>query len=189
MRRQTLFGGLDPAWVAGAVRLDPNELPARIAAQGDSEPGAASPVAVLDRTSVTIARSARGPFLKVPVASYAGVVLAASAAPGAGAGLVLYHETADFCVPLNVANEGDELEADWRTWGETLSRPLFFAEPDGELHEVGGRLGSLKVGFPRARRANSFFAARRPAFLAGRHVGSAECIRIHPVEAEIIARA
>ncbi len=186
MRRQTRFGGLDPAWMAASVRLDPNVLPARIAANCDTQP-----VAVIEPKSVTLAPNAGGPFLQVPVGSYEGVVLAECASPGAGAGLVLMHDRADLSVPLCVANEqaglDADLEADWHAWGDTLDKPLLFAEADGAVHAANGRLGALAVSRPRPRRANAFFAARRPAFLARRALGDMARVRVFQGEREIIA--
>ena len=182
MRRQTRFGGLDPAWAAASVRLDPDGLPARIAACGGAQP-----VAVIEPDAVTLARRAGGPFLRVPVGSYAGIVLATRAAPGAGAGLVLMHDTPDFCVPLCVANETADLEADWRAWGERLDQQLLFAEADGALHPAEAPLGPLSVSRPRPRRANAFFAQRRPAFLSRRATGDMGRMHVLCGTREIIA--
>ena len=187
MRRQTLFGGLDPAW-AGHVRLDPNDLPARVAVIGDAAPGSVSPVATVGADAVTIARVANGPALKVPVKSYQAVLLADNASADGNAGIVLFHENEELNVPLCIANDRAGLEEDWHAWGEALDRPLVHAEADGQVRAADSRLGALSVSRPRARRANTFFAARRPAFLTKRGLGDPDCIRIHPREAEIIAR-
>ena len=188
MRRQTLFGGLDPAWHAGPVRLDPNDLPVRVAVSGDAAPGNVSPVATIGADAVTIARAANGPFLKVPVKSYEAVLLADNASAQGGAGVVLFHENEELNVPLCIANDGADLEEDWHAWGDVLDRPLVYAQTDGRMHAAESRLGALTVSRPRARRANTFFEARRPAFLTKREMGDPDCIRIHAREAEIIAR-
>ena len=188
MRRQTLFGGLDPAWNAGHVRLDPKDLPARVAVGGDAVPGDLSPAATIGTDAVTIARAANGPSLKVPVQSYQAVLLADNASGDGSAGVVLFHENGDLNVPLCIANDCADLEDDWQAWGEALDRPLVYAQADGQVRSAESRLGALTVSRPRARRANTFFAARRPAFLTSRAMGDPDCIRIHAREAEIIAR-
>ncbi|MFN0262608.1 DUF6101 family protein [Tepidamorphus sp. 3E244] len=188
MRRQTLFSGLDPAWSAEDIRLDPTQLPARIAANGEAVPGRRSPVAVIDNDSVTLAQAANGPFLKVPLKSYQSVLLADNASGDGKPGIVLFHENSEFNVPLCIANDADELQDAWQAWGEALGRPLARDGEDAGSRRPTAQLGGLTVSRPRARRANTFFAARRPKFLAKRDLGSAENIRIHAPEAEIIAR-
>lgn len=135
-----------------------------------------------------LSQAANGPVLSVPVRSYEAVLLAANAAGDGKAGIVLFHQNEDLSVPLCIANDFDTLREDWQLWGETLDKPLARATDVRVPANQASRLGALQVYRPRARRANSFFAARRPAFLTRRQIGNPECIRILPREVEIIAR-
>lgn len=151
MRRQTLFSGLDPAWAAGDLRLDPKDLPARIAVTGDAGcPGTRAPTAVIDHNAVILSQAANGPVLSVPVRSYEAVLLAANAAGDGKAGIVLFHQNEDLSVPLCIANDFDTLREDWQLWGETLDKPLARATDVRVPGQPGIAPGRL-AGLPAAR--------------------------------------
>jgi hypothetical protein len=90
-------------------------------------------------------------------------------------------------VPLAVAEDYDDLLADWRAWGRVFRLPLVLVEADGLAHVVENRLGAVTLAEMQPRR-RSVLARRRPRFLARRKTGLAGTATVHAGEREIIAR-
>jgi hypothetical protein len=99
----------------------------------------------------------------------------------------LLHTDPALTLPLVVADEPEQVAADWQAWGRTLNLPLLVVGQDGSVSNAFDRLGSITVCRPRPRRRHSFFAGRRPRFLTRRKTGH-RGPREHLAGREIIAR-
>jgi hypothetical protein len=187
MRRQTADTLEVSGDRAGAFRLDPFHLPARVDYAGKTRAGTTPQTAVIERDRVVIRRmtGAGVPlYMSVPLASYRGVLLSAA---GDGVVLRLEHENGELAVPLYRADDADDVLAEWQAWSRTLGRPLLISDADGVAHDAEDRVGALIVRRPKARRVNKFFAERRPRVLCRRKVGGPATGPVHS-EDEIIAR-
>jgi hypothetical protein len=170
-----------------AYRLDPHALPAR--ASG----GAAEVAFIIDRERAIVRRSlaaGRAATLAVPVSAYAGVAIRVE--PSGDAGRVrlfveLLHKDPSLTLPLVVADEPEDVAADWQDWGRALNLPLLVIAQDGTVSAPLQKMGGIILAPTKPRRRHSHFAARRPRFLTRRKPG-----RRQPMERisgrEIIAR-
>jgi hypothetical protein len=168
----------------GAYRLDPFALPARSAG--------ASPFTI-ERDRVVLVRPGRGgqPAVTVtlPIRSYTGVAVRMTATDAHGGIRVvvqLHHRDPQLILPLVVADEPEDVAADWQAWGRALNLPLLVIDQDGSVKAPLDHLGALVVGEAKPRRRHSFFAARRPRFLARRKPGRVSAIEVLTAR-EIIA--
>ena len=166
-----------------ALRLDPFALPVRYAARDGGADGQIRQVE-LDRDRVVLRRAVRGIRMNVgvPVTEFRGVSIRMLAAEGeepAATAVMLEHRDAGLSVPLFIATDGDDLLAEWKSWGRVLG-----------LREPFDRMGGVSVGAPAPRRRRrSALKGRRPRFLMRRKVGrrAGEPL-VHRGEREIIAR-
>jgi len=192
MRRQTAGTVEVPEGESCRLRLDPSELPARASYEVASRAGAVPMVAIIGPESVMIRRESRAGvplYSTVPLEEFRGVLLSVRERHDATwVSLELFHDDPDLSVPLLWADDTDDVIADWQSWSRTLRSPLLLRSPSGEITTPHMRLGGLVVNPPRARRANTFFAERRPKFLCTRRVGGRLPGIIHR-EDEIIARS
>ena len=167
-----MVGGA-PAGSGRSFRLDPFTLPVRYAAGSDG--GAQDFVLDHDRALLRRRLSA-GPMvmLTVPVRAYAGVAVRIEAV-GQGGDLrvvvELMHRDPALSLPLVVAKEPEDVAADWQAWGRALNLPLLVVSEDGTVKAPVERIGALTVAESKPRRRYSFFADRRPRFLARRKPG------------------
>ena len=165
-----------PAWATATHRVDPRALDERRAFR---------------MGGVRFAVSARGATVEGPDG------IAVPLRPGAFRGIAaramedahgtvtvtleLLHEREALCVPLLVANDLDDVAADWRDWAKAFGLPMLMVEADGSVSELDGP-GAPRAGAERRRRAS-----RRPRFLARRRTGGlGVALRIEG--REIIAR-
>lgn len=181
---QCAKGASAPAGVQDvtAGRVDPMALPARMPVAGKSM------TATIEPSRVTFRRGGAGRpplYVTVPMSCYQGVVMTHGAE---GLRLVLRHRNSDLDLPLMEARGDEDIVADWQSWARVLALPALIEDEDGSLHDPFPRLGDLRVGRSRARRANTFFRERRPSKLMFRQVGG-EMGPVHRGEREIIARS
>jgi hypothetical protein len=139
----------------------------------------------IDRERVVLLRQGRGGqpaiTVSVPVKSYAGVAVRMTPTDAAGGIEVvveLLHENPQLTLPLIVADEPEEVAADWQAWGRALNLPLLVIEQDGTVKAPLEQIGALILGAPKPRRRHSFFAGRRPRFLARRKPGRADAVEV-----------
>ena len=166
-----MIGGA-PAGSTRAFPLDPHTMPMRPPVYFD---GGATAF-VLDRKRVIVRRPVRGQTmtLAVPISAYRGV--AVRILPNGDPGDIrvtveLMHRDPALTVPLVVADEPEDVAADWQAWGRALNLPLLLVAEDGTVKMPVDRLGGLVVAETKPRRRHSFFADRRPRFLTRRKVG------------------
>ena len=180
-----------PAWAGDELRLDPGRFPQQVSYASRQDPD-----------SITFTLDQRGAVLRkvlpqsglplsiaLPARAFKGI---AARAMDHGDGTVtvtleLHHEDSDLCVPLLVAHDLADIAADWNAWSEIYQLPMLMIEADGEAKPLDDQLGPIKTGGPTPRRRHSFFADRRPRFLARRRTGSLG-VRLVVEGEEIIAR-
>jgi hypothetical protein len=177
-----------------ALRLDPFALPVRFAAQDGGADGKIRHVE-LDRDRVVLRRAVRGIRMNVgvPVAEFRGVSMRLlppqDDAPAATA-VMLEHRDQGLSIELFKAYDGDDVIAEWKSWGRVLGLPLLVVEADGTVREPFERLGAIDVGTPSPRRRRrAALKWRRPSILMRRKPGrAADAPQVHRGEGEIIAR-
>ncbi len=86
--------------------------------------------------------------------------------------LELLHDDASLSVPLLVADDLDDIAADWRTWAEAYRLPMLLVEADGIARTLEESADQIRQDQPQERRRSSATAKRRPRFLARRKVGN-----------------
>jgi hypothetical protein len=90
----------------------------------------------------------------------------------------LMHRDPGLCLPLIIADEPEDVAADWHAWGRTLNLPLLVVGQDGTVVTPVDRMGGVSLESSKPRRRHSFFAGRRPRFLTRRKTGRPSRIEI-----------
>lgn len=171
VRRQTAVAGGS----SRGFRLDPHSLPVRYAGPY----GTREPAFVLDRYKAIVAKPLRGntPLtLAVPIDAFSGVAvreMPQAESDGRRLRVELLHPDPSLSLPLAVADEPEEIAADWQAWGEALNLPLLVIEEDGTVSAPARRIGALVVAEPAERRKRWSLFRRRPRFLTRRKPGAA----------------
>jgi hypothetical protein len=101
--------------------------------------------------------------------------------------LELLHNDPMLAVPLLVAENLDDVAADWRAWADAYRLPMLLIEADGVARTLEESLGAVKTEPPKERRRGRSVRARRPRFLARRKLGDLG-LRLVVDGEEIIAR-
>jgi hypothetical protein len=154
---------------ASGAELPSTHPAGHLSAMADAVAGSGSVKAIFEPGRIRLEKytgMAAAQSVQVPLSSYRGITLAL----GAQSVLTLLHEVEDFCVTLAVydpLHDNDEdILSEGQRWAENLGCDLLLE--DGEDRKSM----PLAVTRPRPRRANSFFAARRPRFLTRRSTGA-----------------
>ncbi len=111
--------------------------------------------------------------MSLPIRAYRGIAVRIGA-NGNGdltALLELNHADAALSLTLLIADDPAELAADWKAWSRCLGLPMLLIEPDGKTTRPVETLGHVEIQAPKPRRMHSYFAGRRPRFLARRKTG------------------
>jgi hypothetical protein len=91
-------------------------------------------------------------------------------------------------VPLLVADDLDDVAADWRAWAEAYRLPMLLIEADGVARTLEESLGAVIKTLPvQERRKGRVSTMRRPRFLARRRAGDLG-LRLVVDNQEIISR-
>ena len=182
---------LKPRWAGCDMRLDPFRLPQAVSYATRDELGDVN--FTIDARGATMRRVLTQSGLPVSVAlparAFRGV---AARAIEDGDGLVtvtleLLHHDSMLSVPLLVADNLDDVAADWRSWAESLRLPMLLVEADGVARTLEETIGHVKVGPVAERRKGKVANHRRPRFLARRKTGELG-LRLVVGGEEIIAR-
>lgn len=183
--------GLKPVWAGRNMRLDPFRLPQAVSYATRDDFGDVT--FLIDRRGATVRRILSGS--KLP----ATVILPANAFKGVAARAIededgsvtvtleLMHHDPMLCVPLLVADDLDDVAADWRAWAESYRLPMLLVEADGVARTLEETMGEVRVASPVQRRKGRVTLARRPRFLARRKAGNLG-LRLMVDGEEIIAR-
>ena len=184
-------GGLKPVWAGRAMRLDPFHLPQAVSYASHDAFGEVS--FTINQRGVRMRRLLSQSGLPVtfalPPRAFRGVAARAMEDDfgDVTVTLELHHSDPMLCVPLLVADDLDDVAADWRAWSEALGLPMLMIEDDGLAHALEESIGEVKAAPPQERRQGHPVRARRPRFLARRKCGSLG-VRVVVGGDEIIAR-
>jgi hypothetical protein len=168
--------GLKPVWAGQNMRLDPFRLPQ--AASYATRDDAGEVVFSIDRRGATIhrilAKSGLPATIILPARAFRGVAARAMEDEfgNVTVTLELLHNDPLLSVPLLVAEDLDDVAADWRTWAEAYRLPMLLIEADGMARTLEESLGyAMGRAMPLGRRQGRASARRRPRFLARRRAG------------------
>lgn len=101
--------------------------------------------------------------------------------------LELHHHDAELCVPVLVADNMDDIAADWHSWSRLMKLPMLIIGEDNSACPVRKELGMLMVEDPIARRKRITMIKHRPWFLRRRKTGVVSEVKKISAD-EIIAR-
>jgi len=191
MRRQSACVALaaapdhEPAW-SGAVAL-----PYSFEESDPRADGGTRRIDILDY-DLMIERVVAGVKMRLclPFTLFEGVAVQVKSRAGGAFDVAvrLAHEDPELSVLLYQASDDRDVTAVWQFWANRLGLPLLIGDGEGGYAEPFPRLGALRVGRPRPRRAPAHFAKRRPRFLVRRRVGRPSSSPVVYREREIIAR-
>ena len=166
---------LKPVWAGTHMRLDPFRLPQIVSyASRDDDSDVAM---TIDQRGVVIKRKLPKsglPFtIALPSRAFKGV---AARALDDGAGQVtvtleLLHHDPMLSVPLLVADNLEDVAADWRAWSEKLGLQMLMIEADGVARPLEDTIGKVKADSSQTKRRRLGYAIKRPRFLMRRKAG------------------
>ena len=183
--------GLKPVWAGRNMRLDPFRLPQAVSYATRDEQGDVT--FMIDQRGAVIRRVLERSGLPVtiflPARAFRGVAARALEDPEGNVTvtLELLHNDPQLSVPLLVADDLDDIAADWRTWAEEYRLPMLLIEGDGIARTLDESLGAVKTAPIKQRRKRRASQPRRPRFLARRKTGDLG-LRLIIGGQEIIAR-
>jgi hypothetical protein len=183
--------GLKPVWAGRNMRLDPFRLPQVVSYATRDEQGDVT--FVIDKRGATIRRvlkmSGLPATIVLPARAFRGVAACAieDSEANVTVTLELLHNDPQLCVPLLVADDLDDIAADWRAWAEEYRLPMLLIEADGMARTLEESLGAVKTAPVKQRRKRRPLQPRRPRFLARRRTGDLG-LRLVVGGEEIIAR-
>lgn len=170
------------------MRLDPFAINSRIAFQRDGTSYA------IDRSGVSVKQILPKSGLKlamaVPARAFKGVA-ARVRCDGEGnetVTLELHHHDPALSVPLLVADNLDDIAADWHAWSRLMRLPMLIVDASELAQPVREALGMVMVEDPINRRKRITRRPHRPFFLSRRKPGAVGAVE-RLSAAEIIARS
>ena len=168
--------GLKPVWAGRNMRLDPFRLPQVVSYATRDDFGDVT--FTIDQRGAIVRRILKKSGLP------ATVVLPARAFRGVAARAIedqdgnvtvtleLLHNDPMLSVPLLVADNLEDVAADWRAWAEAYRLSMLLIEADGIARTLEESLGAAIRALPaKERRKRRASAQRRPRFLARRRAG------------------
>jgi len=183
--------GLKPVWAGRNMRLDPFRLPQAVSYATRDEQGDVT--FMIDRRGAVIRRvlekSGLPATIFLPARAFRGVAARAleDSDGNVTVTLELLHNDPQLSVPLLVADDLDDIAADWRTWAEEYRLPMLLIEADGIARTLEESLGAVRSGPVKERRKRRSSLPRRSRFLARRKSGDLG-LRLVIDGDEIIAR-
>jgi len=169
--------GLKPVWAGRNMRLDPFRLPQMVSYATRDDFGDVT--FTIDHRGAVLRRllemSGLPVTIALPAQSFKGVA-ARALEDGSGTVTVtleLLHNDPMLCVPLLVADDLDDVAADWRAWAEAYRLPMLLIEADGVARTLEESLGAaIRTLPPQDRRQGRPTIKRRPRFLVRRKSGN-----------------
>ncbi|TPL02839.1 MULTISPECIES: DUF6101 family protein [unclassified Mesorhizobium] len=184
--------GLKPVWAGRNMRLDPFHLPQMVSYATRDDYGDVT--FTIDQRGAVIRRvlemSGVPAIIALPPNAFRGVAARAMEDPDGNVTvtLELLHNDPMLSVPLLVADDLDDVAADWRAWADAYRLPMLLIEADGIARTLEESLGAaIKALPPQERRKGRVSTMRRPRFLARRKAGNLG-LRLVIDGQEIIAR-
>lgn len=168
--------GLKPVWAGRNMRLDPSRLPQMVSYATCDNFGDVT--FTIDQRGAIVRRLLQMSGLP------ATVVLPANAFRGVAARaleddegnvtvtLELLHNDPMLSVPLLVADNLEDVAADWRAWADAFRLPMLLIEADGIARTLEESLGEAIKALPAQDRRKRRGASRRPFFLVRRKPGN-----------------
>ena len=159
---QTMFGT--------AMRIDPYGLNGRHTFTREDTSY------TIDRMGVSVkkrlARSGLPLSLALPARAFRGVAArTVECEDGSFAVMLeLHHRDPQLCVPLLVADNMDDIAADWHSWSRLMKLPMLVIGADDTAQPVTEQLGAIMVENPVDRRKRITSVKHRPWFLRRRRV-------------------
>jgi hypothetical protein len=161
-------GGL-PEWAGQQLRLDPYRLPHQLAFER------AKAAYAIDRHGVVMKRQLTCGLpvtIALPSRSFIGIAArAVENLQGMTVTLELHHRDPQLSVPLLVANDLDDIAADWHAWSRLMHLPMLIVGAQGEATPVQRQLGDIMIEPVIQRRKRFGSLKRRPWFLRRRKPG------------------
>ncbi|CAN7418524.1 DUF6101 family protein [Mesorhizobium amorphae] len=168
--------GLKPVWAGRNMRLDPFRLPQMVTYATRDDYGDVT--FTIDQRGAVIRRmlemSGVPAIIALPANAFRGVAARAMEDPDGNVTvtLELLHNDPMLSVPLLVADDLDDVAADWRAWADAYRLPMLLIEADGIARTLEESLGAaIKALPPQDRRKGRASTMRRPRFLARRRAG------------------
>ena len=168
--------GLKPVWAGRNMRLDPFRLPQMVTYATRDEYGDVT--FTIDHRGAVLRRILEMSGLPVTVAlpaqSFQGVAARAmeDELGNVTVTLELLHNDPMLSVPLLVADDLDDVAADWRAWADAYRLPMLLIEADGIARSLEDSLGAAIKTMPtQHRRKGRVTNQRRPRFLMRRKAG------------------
>lgn len=184
--------GLKPVWAGRNMRLDPFRLPQVVSYATRDDFGDVT--FTIDQRGAVVRRklemSGVPAIIALPAHAFRGVAARAIEDPDGNVTvtLELFHNDPMLSVPLLVAEDLDDIAADWRAWADAYRLPMLLVEADGVARTLEESLGvAIKTQPVQERRKGRASAQRRPRFLARRRTGDLG-LRLVIGGEEIIAR-
>lgn len=184
--------GLKPVWAGRNMRLDPFRLPQAVSYATRDDFGDVT--FTIDQRGVIVRRTLQmcglPATVMLPSRVFRGVAARAieDETGNVTVTLELLHCDALLSVPLLVADNLEDVSADWRAWAEAYRLPMLLIEADGVARTLEESLGAAIKALPvRERRKRRVSVLRRPRFLARRKPGDLG-LRLVVDGEEIIAR-
>ncbi|MER9060685.1 DUF6101 family protein [Mesorhizobium sp. M0663] len=168
--------GLKPVWAGRNMRLDPFRLPQVVSYATRDDYGDVT--FTIDQRGAVIRRtlgmSGVPAIIALPANAFRGVAARAMEDPDGNVTvtLELLHNDPMLSVPLLVADDLDDVAADWRAWADAYRLPMLLIEADGIARTLEESLGAAIKALPaQDRRKGRVSTMRRPRFLARRRAG------------------
>jgi hypothetical protein len=168
--------GLKPVWAGCNMRLDPFRLPQVVSFAARDDSGDVT--FTIDRRGAVLRRilamSGLPVTVALPACTFQGVAARAieDEFSNVTVTLELLHNDPMLSVPLLVADDFEDISADWRAWAEAYGLPMLLIEADGIARTLEESLGvAIKSLPPKDRRQGKATNARRPRFLMRRKTG------------------
>ena len=184
--------GLKPVWAGRNMRLDPFRLPQVVSYAARDDYGDVT--FTIDHRGAVIRRvlerSGLPATVALPCNAFRGVAARAieDSAGNVTVTLELLHNDPMLSVPLLVADDLDDIAADWRAWADAYRLPMLLIEADGIARTLEESLGAAIKTLPaKDRRKHRMPENRRPRFLARSKSGDLG-LRLVIDGQEIIAR-
>jgi hypothetical protein len=183
---------LKPVWAGRNMRLDPFRLPQIVSYATRDDFGDVS--FTVEQRGATVRRilqmSGLPATVVLPAKAFHGVAARAMEDEDGNVTvtLELLHRDPMLCVPLLVADNLEDVAADWRAWADAYRLPMLLIEADGVARTLEESLGEAIKALPaQDRRKRRVTPARRPRFLMRRKPGNLG-LRLVIDGKEIVAR-
>ena len=169
--------GLKPVWAGRNMRLDPFRLPQVVSYATCDDFGDVT--FTIDQRGAIVRRilqmSGLPATVVLPANAFRGVAARAMEDPEGNVTvtLELLHNDPMLSVPLLVADNLEDVAADWRAWADAYRLSMLLIEADGIARTLEESLGAAIKALPaKDRRKRRVTPQRRPRFLMRRKPGN-----------------